>query len=573
MSLSICVAQLNPVVGDLQGNIEKAIRAAAQAHADGHTLVVFSELFVSGYAAEDWYLRPNFLRDCEAALQMLVAASGQWPGLHIVIGHPVALDASASLPRDSDYLPPAWNAVSLIEDGVLRHTYRKQAIPNYGVFDEKRYFASSTALPAAAGPAGGRATGPASVVEVAGARIGLLICEDAWVPAPAQQARAAGAELLLVVNASPFVLGKRERRIQVLQQRVQETGLPMIYAHAVGGQDELVFDGHSFALAGDGALAGMAAGFAEQLWPVAVRRGSQGLVLQAELAHQQSDEEQIWRALVLATRDYVGKNGFRHVLLGLSGGLDSALVLAIAVDALGAERVRAVMMPSPYTASISLDDAREMARRLQVQYDEIGIRPAFEALKGSLQPLFGERPEDTTEENLQARIRGVLLMGLSNKFGGLLLTTGNKSEMAMGYCTLYGDMCGGFAPLKDVYKSDAFALAHWRNAHALDGAVPDPIPERIITRPPSAELREGQTDQDSLPPYEMLDAILRLRMEAEQSAEAIVAAGFPAERVEQVLRLLRINEYKRCQAAPGPKLGSRSFGKDWRYPITNRYRG
>lgn len=580
MTLSLCIAQLNPVVGDIRGNLAKAIEAAHTAHAQGHQLLVFSELFLCGYAAEDLFYRPLFLEDCAAALQELVEASCAWPQLQILMGHPERVDASVHWSRDSDYVPPAWNAVSLIGNGRLQASYRKQALPNYGVFDEKRYFASSTAM-AAGQTADGVAADVAQVIEVGGMRLGLLICEDAWVAQPALQAKAAGAQALVVVNASPFVLGKPQQRAQVLAARAQETGLPIVYAHMVGGQDELVFDGHSMAVQATGELVALAPGFESLLWPVQLQAvaGTDALQWQCQVpapdwtAPEHQAWPQIWRALVLATRDYVQKNGFKHVLLGLSGGLDSALVLAIAVDALGADKVRAVMMPSPYTASISLDDSREMVRRLGVQYDEISIREAFETFKNSLSTQFEGRAEDTTEENLQARIRGVMLMALSNKFGGLLLTTGNKSEVAMGYSTLYGDMCGGFGPLKDVFKSDAFELAHWRNAQDSRWGVVNPIPLRIITRPPSAELREDQTDQDSLPPYEMLDAILRLRMELNQSAAQIVDAGFPADRVDQVVRLLRINEYKRRQAAPGPKITARVFGKDWRYPITNGYRG
>ncbi|THU02766.1 NAD+ synthase [Lampropedia puyangensis] len=583
MTLSICIAQLNPVVGDVKGNLAKAIAAAESAHQQAHQLVVFPELFLCGYAAEDLFFRPSFLEDCALALQELIQASIRWPGLHILMGHPQAVDAAAPWPRDSDFLPPAWNAVSLISQAQVLATYRKQALPNYGVFDEKRYFASSTVMEQGLAADHIEASA-ATVVDIAGVRLGLLICEDAWVPQPALRAKAAGAQALVVVNASPFVVGKPQQRAHILAQRAQETGLPLVYAHMVGGQDELVFDGHSFALQADGGMVAMAPGFEEILWPLVLITDSasaqQCRWADAEKTQPQPWDDaslqawpQIWQALVLATRDYVRKNGFAHVLLGLSGGLDSALVLAIAVDALGADKVRAVMMPSPYTASISLEDSREMVRRLGVQYDEISIRETFETFKLSLAAQFQGRAEDTTEENLQARIRGVMLMALSNKFGGLLLTTGNKSEVAMGYSTLYGDMCGGFGPLKDVYKSDAFELARWRNSCGDAYGVANPIPERIITRPPSAELREGQTDQDSLPPYDMLDAILRLRMEQNQSRAEIVAAGFPEDRVDQVIRLLRINEYKRRQAAPGPKLSARVFGKDWRYPITNGYRG
>lgn len=578
-SLSICVAQLNPVVGDVQGNLAMALQAAEQAQRQGVDLLVFPELFLCGYAAEDLFYRPAFLQACEQALWQLQEASARWPALCIVMGHPEPVDVCHPWPQDSDFLAPAWNAVSVVQAGQLRARYRKQALPNYGVFDEKRYFASSAVIGHGL-PDAQVQQQLSTVVEVRGVRIGLLVCEDAWIAEPAARARDAGAQALVVVNASPFALGKPQRRLAVVQARCQQVGLPMLYAHMVGGQDELVFDGHSFAVDADGTPAAQAPGFQSCLWPVTLTRDDAGAlrwqaVPQTCSPPQQADDAmaQTWQALVLATRDYVRKNGFSHVLLGLSGGLDSALVLAIAVDALGADKVRAVMMPSPYTASISVEDAREMVRRLQVRYDEISIRDTFEAFQRSLAAQFAGTQPDTTEENLQARIRGVMLMALSNKFGALLLTTSNKSEAAMGYATLYGDMCGGFAPLKDVYKSDAFELARWRNAHAFEGAVANPIPQRIISRPPSAELRENQTDQDSLPPYDMLDAILRLRMEQDLAAEDIIAQGYPPERVAQVLRLLRINEYKRRQSAPGPKISPRAFGKDWRYPITNRFAG
>lgn len=561
MSLSICIAQLNPIVGDLQGNAQKAIDAAQLAYAGGHHVIVFSELFICGYAAEDLFLRPQFLADCEAALHSVIEASAQWPNLHIVIGHPLATKSTPDQPEtDSDFCPPAWNAASVICNGKITHTHYKQALPNYGVFDEKRYFAAHN---------------KPCVFSVQGLQIGLLICEDAWIERPAAQAKAAGAQMLLVINASPYSMGKIERREAIIKNRAQANALPIIYAHAIGGQDDLVFDGHSFAMDAQGNLMGRAIGFEETLWSISALATPHSDAVSLHAASNvelPSAHQQLWSALVLATGDYVRKSGFKKVVLGLSGGIDSAIVMAIAVDALGADNVRAIMMPSPYTASISLEDAREMAKRLNVQYDELSIAPAFEDFKASLKPIFGNRPEDTTEENIQARIRGILLMAISNKLGAMVLTTGNKSEMAMGYCTLYGDMCGGFAPLKDVYKTQAFALARWRNQTAFKGLAANPIPERIITRPPSAELRDNQTDQDSLPPYEVLDEILRRRMEEEQSAQTIIEAGFEAARVEQVLRLLRINEYKRRQSAPGPKLTSRNFGKDWRYPIANQYK-
>jgi len=375
-----------------------------------------------------------------------------------------------------------------------------------------------------------------------------------------------------VLNASPFHLGKSAEREQIMRQRVAETGLPLVYAHLVGGQDEVVFEGRSFALQADGSVAARAPGFKENLLFMQVQQAQAAIKIDAPIAPIASPEADLWDALVLGVRDYVGKNGFPGAVLGLSGGIDSALVLAIAVDALGADKVRAVMMPSPYTADISWLDARDMAARLGVRYDEIPIAAQFEAFKAALSSQFVGLREDTTEENLQARIRGTLLMALSNKFGAIVLTTGNKSELATGYCTLYGDMAGGFAVIKDVAKTRVFALAQWRNANDPYGSGASPIPERIITRPPSAELRPDQKDQDSLPPYEVLDAIVERYMENDESIESIVAAGFARADVDLVTRLLKVNEYKRRQAPVGIRVTRRSFGKDWRYPITNRFR-
>jgi len=378
--------------------------------------------------------------------------------------------------------------------------------------------------------------------------------------------------MLLTINASPYHMGKAREREEVMRERVRETGLPLFYAHLVGGQDEVVFEGRSFALQADGSVALRAPGFKENMALALVQQAQAAIKIEAQMLPHDDADAELWHALVLGVRDYVGKNGFPGVLLGLSGGIDSALVLAVAVDALGADKVRTVMMPSPYTADISWIDARDMAARLGVRYDEIAIAPQFEAFKAALEPQFAGLPEDTTEENLQARIRGTLLMALSNKFGAVVLTTGNKSEMATGYCTLYGDMAGGFAVIKDVLKTRVFALARWRNAHDPYGTGADPIPERIITRPPSAELREDQKDQDSLPPYEVLDAIIERYMENDAPIEDIVRAGFDRADVERVTRLIKINEYKRRQAAVGVRVTRRSFGKDWRYPITNRFR-
>lgn len=551
MTLSICTAQLNFVVGDLPGNTHQIIAAAHEAHAAGAQLLLTPELALCGYAAEDLFLRPAFLAACDDAVKAVAAACAGLNGLAIVLGHP-----QRGAPR-ADGTAPCFNAASVLRHGAIEQTYAKQALPDYGVFDETRHFTPGQAP---------------CVFEVAGVRVGLLICEDAWLEAPAQASAQAGAQLLAVINASPFHAGKAAEREQTMRARVLHTGLPLVYAHLVGGQDELVFDGRSFALNADGTLAGRAPGFISKLVFAQVTQAPSAIKIEADIVPEATPEAELWDALVLAVRDYVGKNGFPGVLLGLSGGMDSALVLAIAVDALGADKVRAVMMPSPYTADISGIDARDMAARLGVRCDEIAIAPTFEAFKAALAGDFAGRAEDTTEENLQARIRGTLLMALSNKFGSLVLTTGNKSELATGYCTLYGDMAGGFAVIKDVLKTTVYALARWRNAHDPYGTGRSPIPERIITRPPSAELRPDQTDQDSLPPYEVLDAIVVRYMENNESMAALVAAGFAAADVERVTRLIQINEYKRRQAPLGPRLSRRSFGKDWRYPVTNRFR-
>ncbi|QNP49074.1 NAD+ synthase [Diaphorobacter aerolatus] len=550
MSFPISIAQLNFVVGDIPGNTQKIIEAAREAHAQGARLLLTPELALTAYAAEDLYLRPAFLSACDKALAEIATATAGFADLTLVVGHP---DGIANEPGHRCH-----NAASVIRNGRIEQTYAKQRLPNYEVFDEQRYFIPGN---------------DTCVFEVDGVRMGLLICEDAWYAEPAKAAANAGAQLLVCINASPFHLGKTVERENAMRARVAETGLPLVYAHLYGGQDEVVFEGASFALNADGQVAMRAASFAEELASVNVQQVQGGAIrLSGDLAPVMSWEAELWAALVTGVRDYIGKNGFPGVVLGLSGGIDSALVLAVAVDALGADRVRTVMMPSPYTADISWIDAREMAARLHVQYQEIAIAPQFEAFKAALAADFAGLPEDTTEENLQARIRGMLLMALSNKFGSLVLTTGNKSEMATGYCTLYGDMAGGFAVIKDVLKTRVFALARWRNAHDPFGTGLNPIPERIITRPPSAELRPDQKDQDSLPPYEVLDAIVERYMERDEAIADIVAAGFSQADVDRVTRLIKINEYKRRQAAVGVRVTRRSFGKDWRYPITNKFR-
>ena len=571
MSLKICVAQLNYCVGDMPGNAQKIIDAARTAYAEGVRLVVTPELAICGYAAEDLFLRASFIQACDDAVNLVARALAGLKGLTVVVGTPTrgntgpADEALGGVRTKSMAVQQRHNAARVLQEGRVLHTYAKRELPNYQVFDERRYFT----------PGEGTCVFQVNTEDGEGGEtinIGLLICEDAWFDEPARLARQAGAELLVVINASPFHVGKGGERELMMRSRALATGLPLVYAHLVGGQDEIVFEGRSFALQADGALAGRAESFKENLFLVHVKRGPSAIVLVANTAPERSYDADLWDALVLGVRDYLGKNGFPGALLGLSGGIDSALVLAIAVDALGADKVRTVMMPSPYTADISWIDAREMAERMQVRYDEISIVPEFEAFKASLSGEFKGMKEDTTEENIQARIRGVFLMALSNKFGAIVLTTGNKSEMATGYCTLYGDMAGGFAVIKDLLKTTVFRLARWRNENDPYGTGSQPIPERIITRPPSAELRPDQTDQDSLPPYEVLDAILERYMENDQSIEHIVAAGFDAAVVERVTRLIKINEYKRRQAPVGIRVTHRGFGKDWRYPITNKFR-
>ena len=556
MNLQISVAQLNFMVGDMPGNARKIIDAAHAAYAQGSRLLLTPELSICGYAAEDLFLRPSFIAACDDAVKTVATELAGLKDMVVVVGHPSGGDTRTR----SVAVQKRFNMASVLRHGVVEQTYAKRELPNYQVFDERRYFSPGQGV---------------CVFEVQGVHVGLLVCEDAWFEEPARLAKEAGAEVLAVINASPFHVGKGGERVARMAERARATGLPLIYAHLVGGQDEVVFDGASFALQADGTVAMQAEGFKENLPSVQVQRAQGAInfvVDAAAIAAPSEPLAQLWHALVLGVRDYVGKNGFPGILLGLSGGIDSALVLAIAVDALGAANVRSVMMPSPYTADISWIDARDMAQRMNVRYDEISIVPEFEAFKASLAAEFKGLPEDTTEENIQARIRGVILMALSNKFGSIVLTTGNKSEMATGYCTLYGDMAGGFAVIKDVAKTTVFALARWRNLNDPYGTGANPIPDRIITRPPSAELRPDQTDQDSLPPYEVLDAIIERYMENDQAIDDIVAAGFPRADVERVVRLIRINEYKRRQAPVGIRVTHRSFGKDWRYPITSKFR-
>jgi NAD+ synthase (glutamine-hydrolysing) len=559
--VKVALAQINATVGDLTGNARQIADAARAAHAQGARLVLAPELALTGYPPEDLLLRPAFMRACEDELAALATRLADCEGLHVVVGHPMAWGEAGDIRSKSYSLPRRFNAASVLSNGRVLATYCKRELPNYQVFDERRYFAS------------GRDAGHGPVVfEVQGVRFGLLICEDAWFDEPAEAACAAGAQVLCVLNASPFHIDKHGEREERMSVRARACGRPLLYAHLVGGQDEVVFDGASFAVDAQGRVQARAAMFAPAT--LLIELGESGAV-SGPIEPVPQVEAQVWGALVTGVRDYIGKNGFPGVIIGLSGGIDSALVLAVAVDALGADRVRCVMMPSPYTADISWLDARDMVARLGVRYDEIGITPMFEAFLDALAPQFAGLPEDATEENIQARVRGTLLMALSNKTGAIVLTTGNKSEMATGYCTLYGDMAGGFAVIKDVVKTLVYRLAAWKNEQPslrADGSIGAVIPERIITRPPSAELRPDQKDQDSLPPYEALDAILERYMENDQSIEEIVAAGFERADVERVTRLIKINEYKRRQAPVGIRITHRAFGRDWRYPITSKFR-
>jgi NAD+ synthetase len=530
--MKIAIAQINCALGDLAGNAAKILAFANKAQAQGASLMLTPELSLCGYPPEDLLLRDGFYKACDFALLNLAQ---KIEGISVVVGHPHEVDGKR------------YNAASVLRDGRVLITYHKRELPNYSVFDEERYFSPGTAP---------------CVFEVQGVKFGLNICADIWQEHAAIKAMNAGAQVLLVLNASPFHIDKQQSRYEAIRDRTREIKLPVVYANMVGGQDELVFDGASFAMASDGSLTHQLVSFEESLDFLEFKNGE---LIAGKQEPVLVEEESIYRALCLGVKDYIGKNKFPGVLLGLSGGIDSALTLAVAVDALGADKVRAVMMPSPYTAQISVDDAREMADILQVKYDELDIQPAFKTFLDTLNPLFQGLPTDTTEENLQARIRGTLLMAMSNKMGSLVLTTGNKSEMTVGYCTLYGDMAGGFAVLKDVSKTWVYRLSNYRNT--LGRA----IPERIITRPPSAELKPDQTDQDSLPPYDALDAIMALYVEENFSIAEIVARGYIEADVRRVVKLIRINEYKRRQSPIGIRITHRGFGKDWRYPVTVRY--
>ncbi len=530
--MKIAIAQINCTVGDLAGNAAKIVQHAQRAKEQGAAILLTPELSLCGYPPEDLLLRDGFYRACDAALRDLAR---QVSDITLIVGHPHE--------EDGEF----YNAASELRDGEIVSTYHKHSLPNHSVFDEERYFAHGDTP---------------CLIEMDGVKFGIIICADVWHEYAAIRAKEAGAQMLLVLNASPYHFNKQATRYDTIRERIGDTGLAVVYANMVGGQDELVFDGGSFVMDERGKVTHQLPVFEETLGLVEVRDGK---LVPGVCAAIEQDEASIYRALCMGVRDYITKNRFPGVLLGLSGGIDSALTLAVAVDALGADKVRAVMMPSPYTAQISIDDSREMVRLLGVGYEELDIQPTFAALQETLSPLFQGLPVDTTEENLQARIRGVLLMALSNKTGALVLTTGNKSEMTVGYCTLYGDMAGGFAVLKDVSKTWVYRLSNYRNSL---GRV---IPERIITRPPSAELRPDQTDQDSLPPYDVLDAIMALFVEKNLSIPEIIGRGYAEADVQRVVRLIRINEYKRRQAPVGVRITDRGFGKDWRYPITVRY--
>jgi NAD+ synthase len=550
---SITLAQLNPTVGDVTGNAAKARAARAQARADGADLVVLPELFIAGYPPEDLVLKPAFQAACRAAVEGLARETADG-GPAVLIGSPWVEDGKL------------YNACALLDGGRIAAIRFKANLPNYGVFDEKRLFAR------------GPAAGP---VAVRGMRVGVPICEDIWLEESEDYENVVeclaetGAEILVVPNGSPYARDKNDLRLSIAVARVTESGLPLVYLNQVGGQDELVFDGASFALNADLSVAAQLPAFAESITTLRWSKTDAGWRCNGPIAPVADGDEGDYAACVLGLRDYVGKNGFPGVLLGISGGIDSALCAAIAVDALGAERVRGVMLPFRFTAQVSLDDAARLAKALGIRHEVMPIAPAVNGFEEILSKTFAGLPRDITEENLQARTRGTLLMAISNKTGLMVVTTGNKSEMSVGYATLYGDMNGGFNPIKDIYKTEVFRLSALRNSWKPDGALGpagEVIPPDIIARPPTAELRENQTDQDSLPPYDMLDAILERLVEREEPLASIVAAGFDREVVARIDRLLNIAEYKRRQAAPGVKVTQKNFGRDRRYPITNRFR-
>ena len=548
-SLKVALAQLNPTVGDVGGNLAKVRAARAEADRQGAELVLTSELVLSGYPPEDLVLKPAFQQRCHEAVEALRADTREGgPALFVTTPW-----------REGDKL---HNAIICLDKGEVIGKRFKVDLPNYGVFDEKRVFAP------------GPMPGP---LVFRGVRIGVPICEDVWTSDVVECISETGGEILLVPNGSPYEVGKTDLRVQLGVRRVVESGLPFVYVNQVGGQDELVFDGGSFVLGADRTLKVRLASFREEVATVEFRRGADGWeCLPGPIAPEMGDIESIYRAMMLGLRDYVNKTGFPSVAIGLSGGVDSALTAAVAADALGPERVHALMMPSPYTSAQSLEDARACADSLGVRYDVVGIEPAMEAFRRMLSPLFGNAPPDVTEENIQSRARAVTLMAVSNKLGGMVVTTGNKSEMAVGYATLYGDMSGGYNVLKDVYKTTVFELCRWRNAHLPEGALGRRgrvVPERIIVKPPSAELRPDQKDEDALPPYPVLDAILEGLIERDVGLAELAAEGHDPAVVKKVWRLLEAAEYKRRQAPPGVKISSRLISKERRYPIVNGFRG
>ena len=537
-TLRLALAQLNTFVGDVAGNTQRVIDLAAQAHASlKPDIVVFPELTLSGYPPEDLLFHNGMRRQVGTALER-VCVEARGPA--VLVGYPEYVGEQI------------YNSAALLRNGTTLANYRKQELPNYSVFDEKRYFEH------------GRDT---CIVEIKGIRVALLICEDIWEPSPARAAKAAGAQLILVINGSPFSLNYQTRREEVVRERVREVRLPVVYLNMLGGQDELVFDGGSFVMDDEGVVVQRAPHFQEAVFAVDVDlKDGRAMPRGGHINPLLSEEASVYNALVLGVRDYVGKHKFPGVVLGLSGGIDSALTLAIAVDALGAEHVRAVMMPSRYTSTMSVEDAAAQAESLGAQHDVIPIEGMFDAALAALKSVFAGRDPDTTEENIQARCRGLLLMAISNKTGRMVLTTGNKSEMAVGYATLYGDMAGGFAPIKDCNKLLVYRLAQYRNT------ISPAIPPRVIERPPSAELRADQKDSDSLPPYEVLDPILELFIEDDLSVDEITSRGYDRAIVGRVLDMVKRNEYKRRQAPPGVRISDRAFGRDWRYPITSGYR-
>ena len=534
--LRIVMAQLDFLVGAVEANAAQILAACMQARDEmAADIIVFPELALTGYPPEDLLFRAHFIEHVDHAMERLCA---EISGITVIMGYPL---------RQADGL---YNAAAVIRDGSMAAVYRKQHLPNYGVFDEKRYF---------------RAGAAPCIVDIHGIPVGITICEDIWQPGPVQQAADTGARLLININASPFHAGKRHEREQLVMRRARETGLPIMYVNLVGGQDELVFDGSSFVVDRDGALMQRAPDCEAGLYPVDFRVSDVVIPVPGECPPHPGMEAAIYRVLVLGVRDYINKNGFGGAVLGLSGGVDSALTLAIAVDAIGADRVEVVMMPSRYTASMSLEDARAEAAALGVEQHELSIEGPFSSFLEVLRDMFAGLPADATEENIQARCRGIILMAISNKTGKILLTTGNKSEMSVGYATLYGDMAGGFAPIKDVPKLLVYRLCAWRNS--LDPV----IPQRVLERPPSAELAPDQKDEDSLPPYAVLDPILERYIEQDRSVESIVAEGYAPDVVARVAMLVDRNEYKRRQAPPGIRITQRAFGRDRRYPVTSGY--